>query len=104
MDASGTKGRIVVPTRALRDCVEIRISDSGTSIPEKHRSRIFEQFFTTKPVGKGTGQGLAIARTAIVKNHHGTLDFESETGRGTTFIIRLPLEAAADPPPQDSGG
>ncbi|HZO91988.1 MAG TPA: ATP-binding protein, partial [Chthonomonadaceae bacterium] len=71
--------------------VEIRIADTGTGIPEAVRPRIFDPFFTTKEVGKGTGQGLAIARSIIVDKHGGTLEFETDIGRGTTFIIRLPL-------------
>ena len=71
----------------------MRIQDSGTGIPETARSRIFEPFFTTKGVGKGTGQGLAIAHSVIVKKHGGTIHFETETGKGTTFVIRLPLTA-----------
>lgn len=57
--------------------------------------RIFDPFFTTKEVGRGTGQGLAIART-VVERHRGTLTFETEVGRGTTFFIRLPLTPIAD--------
>ncbi|HAV63812.1 MAG TPA: hypothetical protein DCY13_15785, partial [Verrucomicrobiales bacterium] len=53
--------------------------------------RIFDPFFTTKGVGKGTGQGLAIARSVVVDKHQGTLTFETARGKGTTFIIRLPL-------------
>jgi PAS domain S-box-containing protein len=86
----GTKGTIRISTRLHDGWVEIRISDTGTGIPEEIRHRIFDPFFTTKDVGKGTGQGLAIARSTIVDKHGGTLDFESEIGRGTTFIIRLP--------------
>jgi two-component system NtrC family sensor kinase len=59
------------------------------------RSRIFDPFFTTKEVGKGTGQGLAIARAVIVDKHKGTLHFETELGNGTTFYIRLPIEGPA---------
>ena len=88
---SGNKGIITVSSRLAGESVEIRISDTGTGIPEAARARIFDPFFTTKSVGKGTGQGLFIARTVIVKKHHGSLDFETEIGRGTTFIIRLPL-------------
>jgi len=74
--------------------VEIRISDTGTGIPEEIRHRIFEPFFTTKEVGRGSGQGLAIAHSTIVKKHGGELKFETEVGRGTTFIIRLPISPA----------
>ena len=85
------KGQITVTTRQVDDWVEVRIRDTGTGIPEAARSKIFEPFFTTKAVGKGTGQGLAIARSVIVDKHRGSIDFETEMGRGTTFIIRLPL-------------
>ncbi len=86
-----TKGLIKISTRRKDDWVEIRISDTGTGIPEDARDRIFEPFFTTKEVGKGTGQGLAIVRNVVVDKHQGTIDFETEVGKGTTFIIRLPL-------------
>jgi signal transduction histidine kinase len=89
----GEKGTIRISTRLDGDWVEIRISDTGTGIPEAIRHRIFDPFFTTKGVGKGTGQGLAIARSVVVDKHGGTVAFESEMGRGTTFIIRLPLNA-----------
>jgi PAS domain S-box-containing protein len=84
------KGRIHVATRNDAEWVEIRIQDTGGGIPEKIRSRVFDPFFTTKEVGKGTGQGLAIARSIVVDKHGGTIDFETEAGKGTTFIIRLP--------------
>jgi PAS domain S-box-containing protein len=87
----GTSGNITVATRRDGDCVEVRVADTGTGIPENVRARIFEPFFTTKPVGKGTGQGLSIVYTNIVKKHGGTVTFESQTGKGTTFILRLPL-------------
>jgi PAS domain S-box-containing protein len=86
----GSKGTIRLTTRLDGPWVEIRISDTGTGIPEEIRHRVFDPFFTTKEVGKGTGQGLAIARSVIVDKHGGTLAFESEIGHGTTFIIRLP--------------
>jgi signal transduction histidine kinase len=85
------KGTIRVSTRRTGDAAEIRISDSGTGIPLQAQPRIFEPFFTTKEVGKGTGQGLAIARSVIVDKHGGTINFVTEQGKGTTFIIRLPL-------------
>jgi two-component system NtrC family sensor kinase len=52
--------------------------------------KIFDPFFTTKEIGKGTGQGLAIARSVVVDKHHGSIEFETVLGEGTTFIIRLP--------------
>ena len=89
---SGGLGKLTVRTRLDGDAVEISISDSGTGIPESARDRIFDPFFTTKEVGKGTGQGLAIARSVIVNKHGGTLRFETECGKGTTFFIRLPID------------
>ena len=87
----GGKGTITVGTRQDGDWAEVRIRDSGTGIPEHARERVFDPFFTTKGVGKGTGQGLAIAHSVVVEKHGGTLRFETETGKGTTFVIRLPL-------------
>ncbi|MFH2122553.1 MAG: ATP-binding protein [Pseudomonadota bacterium] len=87
----GRKGRITIVTRQVEDCVELRISDTGTGIPEKNRGRVFDPFFTTKQVGKGTGQGLAIAHDIITGKHQGTIAIESEIGIGSTFIIRLPI-------------
>jgi signal transduction histidine kinase len=55
---------------------------------------MFDPFFTTKEVGKGTGQGLALARAVAVENHGGTLTFVTEMGKGTTFLVRLPLRVA----------
>jgi signal transduction histidine kinase len=85
------KGRIRVLTRVLDEQIEIAIGDTGKGIPVEVRSRIFDPFFTTKEVGKGTGQGLAIARAVVVEKHGGTLHFETEVGKGTTFYIRLPI-------------
>jgi PAS domain S-box-containing protein len=87
------KGRISISTRLDKDWVEIRIGDSGIGIPKKHRSKIFTPFFTTKDPGKGTGQGLAISHSVIVNKHGGTIHFETEEGKGTVFIIRLPLHS-----------
>jgi signal transduction histidine kinase len=89
------KGKIRVATRVLDDLIEISIADTGKGIPVDVRGRIFDPFFTTKEVGKGTGQGLAIARTVVVEKHGGTLHFETEVGVGTTFFIRLPITGPA---------
>jgi signal transduction histidine kinase len=86
------KGRITVQTRSFPDSAEIRIQDTGSGIPEEIRGRLFDPFFTTKEIGKGTGQGLAIARSVIVDKHGGTIHFETEMGKGTTFIVRLPRD------------
>lgn len=86
---SGQKGTITVSTRWLGDAVEVRVADTGAGIPEHVRPRLFEPFFTTKAVGKGTGQGLALARS-VVNQHGGTISFETEMGRGTSFVLHLP--------------
>jgi PAS domain S-box-containing protein len=90
---SGARGTITVTTRYTGDWAEVRVRDTGTGIPEGIRSRIFDPFFTTKRVGKGTGQGLSIAHSIMVDRHEGQIDFETEMGVGTTFILRLPLAA-----------
>jgi signal transduction histidine kinase len=89
---SGTRGAIRVATAHDGDDVVISISDTGTGIPVAARDYVFEPFFTTKEVGRGTGQGLAIAR-AIIERHRGRLTFDTELGRGTTFHVRLPIQA-----------
>lgn len=89
--SSDARGRIDVSTRRLGDRVEIRIRDTGNGIPEDIRERVFDPFFTTKEVGKGTGQGLAIARSVVVDKHGGRLDFDTVPGEGTVFVIELPL-------------
>ncbi|MGA2246081.1 MAG: PAS domain S-box protein [Verrucomicrobiota bacterium] len=96
-DHPGTKGCITVRTHRDGDHVEVRVADTGTGIAEAHRQKIFEPFFTTKDVGKGTGQGLSIVYGSIVKRHGGTVTFETEVGRGTTFIIRLPVAPQLPP-------
>ncbi|WP_205369675.1 MULTISPECIES: GAF domain-containing protein [Thermoleptolyngbya] len=72
-------------------CVVIRIADNGPGISAETRDRLFDPFFTTKPVGKGTGLGLSISYQIVVQRHGGSLECESEVGKGTTFIIRIPL-------------
>jgi len=91
-DGAAGKGTITVSTRRDGDWAEIRIRDTGTGIAPEHRSKVFDHFFTTKEVGRGTGQGLAIAHAVIAEKHGGTITFETETGKGTTFVIRLPIQ------------
>ncbi len=91
-DGAEEKGTITVSTRQEGDWAEIRFADTGAGIPEEVRGRILDPFFTTKEVGKGSGQGLAIAHSIIVEKHGGSLTFDTEIGKGTTFLIRLPIE------------
>lgn len=88
----GKKGLITVRTKQDGDHVVISIGDTGCGIPENIHDKIFEPFFTTKEVGRGTGQGLAIARNIVVDRHGGSLTFDTAVGRGTTFHIRLPID------------
>ncbi len=84
------KGKITIASCKAGHAIEIRVTDTGTGIPEDIRDKVFNPFFTTKDVGIGTGQGLALCYTAIVNKHCGTIEFESEVGQGTTFIIHIP--------------
>ena len=88
-------GSISVRTRFDGTHVVVRVQDNGSGIPESARDRIFEPFFTTKEVGQGTGQGLYMARNIVLKQHGGTISFETESDKGTTFTVALPLV----PPP-----
>ncbi len=85
------QGSINVSTCKNSEYAEIKISDTGPGIPEHIRDRIFNPFFTTKEVGKGSGQGLYIAYNIITEKHQGIMNFESEDGKGTTFFIKLPV-------------
>jgi signal transduction histidine kinase len=102
-DGPDKKGTIGIGSRRDGDWAEIRVRDTGTGIPEEIRARVFDPFFTTKELGKGTGQGLAIAHTVVVKKHGGTITFETAEGRGTTFIIRLPLTPNSPEPERQRG-
>ena len=85
-------GKITVGTRVEGDAVHIWVADTGRGIREEDKPKILKQGFTTKPVGVGTGLGLMMVRRAVVEGHGGSIDFESEWGRGTTFHIRIPLQ------------
>ncbi|GHB42522.1 7TM diverse intracellular signaling domain-containing protein [Mongoliitalea lutea] len=82
--------KIIIRTKNLNQFVQIEIEDNGPGIPDSVKQRIFEPFFTTKPVGKGTGLGLSIVYT-IIENHRGFLEVNTHSGKGTNFIIKLPV-------------
>lgn len=90
----GRQGTITVVSRACDDGVTIDICDDGVGIPEGVRERIFEQFFTTKEPGRGTGQGLSLAYD-VVSAHGGTIEVRSTAGVGTTFVVNLPTTPTA---------
>ena len=94
---SKKKGEISIIDKKVGDYVQIRFSDTGTGMDEETRKRIFEPFFTTKGAYakdglnlKGSGLGLSVTYT-IIQQHNGTIEVESKKGRGTTFIINLPI-------------
>ena len=97
-------GLVTVRTWHDGDEVAISITDDGCGIPAEIAEQVWEPFFTTKEVGRGTGQGLALARSIIVEGHGGTITLDSEPMQGTTFTIRLPIRFAigAEPVPASS--
>ncbi|PKL39946.1 MAG: hypothetical protein CVV44_06915 [Spirochaetae bacterium HGW-Spirochaetae-1] len=84
---------IIITTRREQGHVVITIGDNGPGMDEKVKKRVFEPFFTTKSPGSGTGLGLSVSYFIITSNHHGTIEVESESGRGTIFTVKLPLGA-----------
>jgi signal transduction histidine kinase len=93
---SGERGIITISTKHNDGMAEIHIADTGCGMSEDVKNRIFEPFFTTKEVGKGTGQGLYLAHDIIIKKHHGTIDVFSTPGKGTTFVLKIPVEQNAE--------
>jgi signal transduction histidine kinase len=91
IDAIDDKGTITINTSMSSRWIEVIIKDTGQGIPENIREKIFDPFFTTKGVGKGTGLGLSISQS-IIEKHSGTIDVKSEKGKGTEFVIRLPVK------------
>jgi two-component system, NtrC family, sensor kinase len=85
-----------ITTRDVGDAAEIRVRDNGTGIPAAYRDKLFQPFFTTKPTGEGTGLGLSLSYDIVVKQHGGTITFDSEVGNCTEFTIRLPRQMFAD--------
>jgi signal transduction histidine kinase len=86
-----TSPQITIRTASLGNQVQISIQDNGEGMTEEVRAKIFDSLFTTKEVGKGTGLGLAIAQQIIVEKHNGTIIVNSEVGKGTEFVMTLPL-------------
>jgi signal transduction histidine kinase len=87
------QGEIIIHTGVSDGKVRIVIADNGCGIPRDKLSKIFDPFYTTKPVGKGTGLGLHLVYS-IISKHNGSIRAESEVGKGTTFYIEIPMEAA----------
>jgi signal transduction histidine kinase len=81
-------GTLTITLRRKGEFAEIQVADTGHGIAPEHRRRIFELFFTTRPSGSGLGLATAFR---IVQLHNGSIDFESEAGRGTTFLLEFPL-------------
>ncbi|AUT01626.1 diguanylate cyclase [Nostoc sp. CENA543] len=91
------QGIITISTASITpDWITIRIADNGLGIPEHIKHQLFDPFFTTKPVGKGTGLGLSISYQIIVEQHHGRIWCNSEIGKGTEFVIEIPLTTLLD--------
>jgi len=84
---SGSRGKISIRTEQQGDAVEITVRDSGCGIPQDVAARVFDPFFTTKEVGRGSGQGLSLARAIVVDRHRGTISFDSHDGAGTAFVV-----------------
>ncbi|HEY9744011.1 MAG TPA: response regulator [Coleofasciculaceae cyanobacterium] len=97
-DSQGVTPRIRILTEVTEDQtkVVIRITDNGIGMSEEVRQMIFEQFFTTKPVGQGTGLGLSITHQIVVAKHGGTLEVDSARGEGSEFVITLPVRLTND--------
>jgi signal transduction histidine kinase len=85
------RGNIIVRTSHTSDAVVVEVQDDGVGIPIHASERIFDPFYTTKEVGQGMGQGLAVARRTVVERHHGSITFESKHDIGTVFRVELPL-------------
>lgn len=92
IEAMGDEGTLKISTRSAAGFAEIRFRDNGPGIPDEVLPRIFDPFYTTKGVGEGTGLGLSISYK-IVQSHGGKIDVRTAQGKGTEFLVRLPIEA-----------
>ncbi|WP_062286969.1 ATP-binding protein [Nostoc piscinale] len=96
-EMQASPSRIRIDTTVVNGTqISIKIADNGLGIPEDIQKRIFDPFFTTKPIGKGTGMGMSISYQIITENHHGTLECISSPGKGTEFVIMIPLKQGQD--------
>lgn len=95
IEEKGTRGTITLKTWVEGTDAVIAISDTGAGIPPNTQLKIFEPFYTTKDVGRGTGQGLALAHAVVNEKHDGSIGVTSQVGVGTTFTIRLPIDGHA---------
>ena len=96
-----TGGTLTISSQQRENYLVFTVSDTGEGIPEANLDRIFDPFFTTKPVGKGTGLGLSICY-GIIDKMGGKLEVESTLGKGTTFLISIPLQMNAERQPQET--
>jgi signal transduction histidine kinase len=94
LDAMPDGGELRIRAEKQGQSIVVRLADTGCGVPPELGRRIFDPFFTTKPQGQGTGLGLAVSY-GVVQRHGGTIDFESNNGRGTVFTIELPIQATA---------
>ncbi|GIF22377.1 PAS domain S-box-containing protein [Actinoplanes tereljensis] len=95
--ANRGRGTIHITTQVQRDHAVIEVADTGTGVSPEIADKLFDPFFTTRDVGGGTGQGLALVRTLVVDRHGGEVDFTTEPGAGTTFRVLLPLQNPTAP-------
>jgi signal transduction histidine kinase len=104
IDAMPSGGNLSLRTAESPGSQEVRIEveDDGTGIPKEVLARVFEPFFTTKERGRGMGLGLAISRS-IVERHGGRIEVQSEPGRGTKFVITLPIQGLPAAPRPEAG-
>ncbi|TRW24755.1 hypothetical protein FMM05_09645 [Flavobacterium zepuense] len=91
IEGEGFKPTVSITTIATGNSIEIRVKDNGTGIPDAIKDKILQPFFTTKPTGEGTGLGLSLSYDIVVKAHGGTIDIMSAEGKGSEFIITIPV-------------
>ena len=83
---------VAISVKQAENNIIITLTDNGEGMSNEVKQRLYENFFTTKPVGQGTGLGMAITRDIVENRHHGTISFESTEGEGTTFVLCIPIK------------